>query len=146
MTDSRSDKTGAGEICLRPHHLLCLMGFQGKGYSAAFVKRMTEVSALLKRHQDTSVYLRSGVDDLCAACPHSTDEGICDHDDQVRGYDERTLSFLHLCEGTAAFDEWMRQVRESLTADVRTAICGDCAWTEECLLVQSITQEKTYGH
>lgn len=30
-------------IHLRPHHLLCLQAFRGKGYSEDFVKKMTEV-------------------------------------------------------------------------------------------------------
>ena len=133
MSDERN-KRAAGKIRLRPHHLLCLAGFQGKGYSEAFVSRMSEVSALLKRRPDTQVCLHTGVDDLCAACPHKTDEGGCDKDDQVLGYDERTLRYLHLDEGTALFDELMRTVNGELTSKIRSAICGDCEWTRDCLL------------
>ncbi len=32
------------EVRLRPHHLLCLQNFRGRGYSPEFVQRMTEIS------------------------------------------------------------------------------------------------------
>ena len=57
-------------IHLRPHHLLCLQAFRGKGYSESFVKKMTEVHAMLRENPKLEIRLAEGADDLCAACPN----------------------------------------------------------------------------
>ena len=44
---SRAAALAPDPIPLRPHHLLCLQNFRGKGYSPAFIKKMTEVCAKL---------------------------------------------------------------------------------------------------
>ena len=64
---------------LRPHHLLCLQTFTGRGYSEEFVWHMTLVRDQLIREPLTPVELVSGVDDLCAHCPNNVD-GQCTSD------------------------------------------------------------------
>ena len=47
-------------IHLRPHHLLCLQAFRGKGYSESFVKKMTEVHARLRENPKLEIRLAKG--------------------------------------------------------------------------------------
>ena len=61
---------------LRPHHLLCLQTFVGRGYSEEFVKNMTLVKRQLTTNTRTPITLLSGADDLCAHCPSCVD-GQC---------------------------------------------------------------------
>ena len=68
-----SESTSAGQsrcsspsvvLHLRPHHLLCLQTFTGRGYSEEFVRHMTLVKRQLTRDPRTLIELVSGVDDL----------------------------------------------------------------------------------
>src|SRR5690242_11390396 len=56
-------------IQLRGHHLLCLLGYRGMGYSEAFCENMTEVYEQLRQEPETLIRLVLGPDDLCAAYP-----------------------------------------------------------------------------
>ena len=65
-------------IHLRPHHLLCLQAFRGKGYSAAFVKKMTEVHGMLRENPACRIVLTEGADDLVrSCCPDCQWQEIC---------------------------------------------------------------------
>lgn len=110
-------------IRLRPHHLLCIRGFRGKGYSEAFIRNMSEIVANLNEaagqtdateyredygltsnpacrgDSSLNVMIVFGADDICRCCPHLTDEGVCDQDEKVSAYDRRAAEVLGLCEG-----------------------------------------------
>ena len=49
-------------LSFRPHHFLCTLGFEGKGYSDAFTRNMAEIADALRA--------RGAVGD---ATPHSGD-------------------------------------------------------------------------
>lgn len=51
-------------IRLRPHHLLCLLTYVGKGYSAAFVANLDRVADRLAAGEGLA--LVEGPDDICA--------------------------------------------------------------------------------
>lgn len=51
-------------IRLRPHHLLCLLTYVGKGYSAAFTANLDRVAARLAAGE--MLELVRGPDDICA--------------------------------------------------------------------------------
>lgn len=112
---------------LRPHHLLCLPTFVGRGYSEEFVKNMTLVKRQLTTNTRTPITLVSGADDLCAHCPSCVD-GQC------------------TSEKPALFDKLVRDklgqnssstligIPESLriTEDLIAACCPGCEWRELC--------------
>jgi uncharacterized protein len=52
-------------IQLRPHHLLCMLTFIGKGYSAAFVANLEQVVRRLATGTET-IEIVAGPDDICA--------------------------------------------------------------------------------
>lgn len=56
-------------IQLRGHHLLCLLGYRGMGYSPAFCENMTAIYEQLRQEPETLIRLILGPDDLCAAFP-----------------------------------------------------------------------------
>lgn len=63
-------------IPLRPHHLLCLLTFVGRGYSDSFARRLLAVVESLKA--GTPARLVTGPDAICAGllgC--SNDDGHC---------------------------------------------------------------------
>jgi len=50
-------------VRLRSHHLLCLLTYVGKGYSAAFIANYDAIAKRLGRGED--VLIVSGPDDIC---------------------------------------------------------------------------------
>jgi len=56
-------------IRLRGHHLLCLLGYRGKGYSESFCDNMTEIYERLRLHPETEIEIVEGPDDICRAFP-----------------------------------------------------------------------------
>jgi hypothetical protein len=52
-------------IQLRPHHLLCMLTFIGKGYSPAFVANLEQVVRRLATGAET-IQIVAGPDDICA--------------------------------------------------------------------------------
>jgi uncharacterized protein len=51
-------------VRLRAHHLLCLLAYTGKGYSADFLANLDEITARLQAGEDS--LLVDGPDDICA--------------------------------------------------------------------------------
>lgn len=131
-------------IKLRPHHLLCLQGFQGHGYSEAFTANMARLH-VGARH-DVPVQIVSGIDDICGPCPHHH-ENICakspDAEKNVRAIDSKVLSLLGLRDGHADTAENIFTLVNRVLhtqADVKD-VCGDCAWREKCLWYASLGQD-----
>jgi uncharacterized protein len=52
-------------IRLRPHHLLCMLAYSGKGYTDAFVANYDTVMARLNGREEIRIV--SGPDDICTA-------------------------------------------------------------------------------
>ena len=84
-------------IVLRPHHLLCVQGFRGLGYSPQFVATMQRVVATL---QDNAVLVRVEVraDVICQSCPYLTDSHICSRGTPA-DRDQAVLSVLKVRPG-----------------------------------------------
>lgn len=51
-------------IGLRPHHLLCLLTYVGKGYNSTFVANFNAIAERIKRGEDIRIV--HGPDDICA--------------------------------------------------------------------------------
>jgi hypothetical protein len=58
-------------ITLRPHHLLCIRNFIGKGYSKDFVDNMKSLINTLEENPNQKVLIKSGLDDICKKCPEN---------------------------------------------------------------------------
>ncbi len=80
MTLTR-EKGAADLFRLRGHHLLCLLGYRGMGYSAEYTENMTRLHSTLRMHPETQVELVAGPDDLCRHFP----------DDQPYHCEEQTV-------------------------------------------------------
>ena len=124
---------------LRPHHLLCLMHFIGKGYNDGFAKNMANVKARL--HPNSNVRLISGPDDICGACPHNLGSA-CSFGDKPGGFDTRCQEVCGFEYGMGlpygillnrAYDEIIKPGRLGL-------VCGTCEWYGLC---SGIKPEKT---
>ncbi|MBE5998884.1 MAG: DUF1284 domain-containing protein [Sarcina sp.] len=144
-------------VLLRPHHLLCLQNFRGKGYSPGFVRRMTEIHALVSGEAAASdkvrphpsgdlipdpsagkdrphpVLLVSGRDVLCAACPHCG-ETDCTSANPSR-FDALVLSRTGLRIGQRLEEGMESPELPAMNSDMPEACCPGCKWFEICMRI-----------
>ncbi len=131
---------------LRGHHLLCLQGFQGYGYSPDFVANLAGIVARLAAEPRTAVELVAGNDAICARCPHAGAAG-CQKDRDaaaaIRAMDAAVLAKLGRPAGHRenAKSLWERVNRALRSRADAQAICGDCRWREQCLWYQRLAAE-----
>jgi hypothetical protein len=122
----------AHPLKIRSHHLLCILGFRGLGYSEGFVSNMAKVAARLRSDSSFPITLVVGCDAICVSCPHNK-EGKClggaKSDVGVTILDSKLLKRLGFEAGTQilAGEAWQR-VKERLTPGGLAEICGDCEW------------------
>ena len=116
-------------IELRPHHLLCLLAFIGRGYSPAFITRMRELQ-LEYFDPVTMVRLVDGPDDACGACPELEVEG-CGLYRNVGELDRRVLEATGLAPGIHNAAALHRTLARTIQTIPPEELCGDCDWREQ---------------
>ena len=61
---------------IRAHHLLCMQGFQGYGYSEEFSQNMSKIIQKLKSHPEQKIEITADLDIICKSCPQKKNK-IC---------------------------------------------------------------------
>lgn len=119
-------------ITLRGHHLFCLAGYRGMGYSEEYAKNMTAIHNRLRENPNTVVHLVNGPDCLCEKYPkdkecHCLNENIYERDAAI-------LSLLNLQVGqTLSWGEIEEKIKQYVKPSIIHTICSTCEW-------------KTYGY
>lgn len=120
-------------IRVRAHTLLCLQGFRGEGYSAAFIENMAAIHQRLADDPSQRVEIIAAPDAMCGACPHLLTTGCALHgaglEHAMQAQDRDVLARLELHEGDRlTWAEILDRIRMSLTGESLTNICGQCQW------------------
>ncbi|PIC63362.1 hypothetical protein CSV79_12035 [Sporosarcina sp. P13] len=114
-------------IKLRGHHLFCLLGYRGMGYSKEYAENMTAVHSALRQRPDTLIQIMKGPDYLCAKFPddqpyHCEDQGIYVRDSEI-------LKRLGLKFGDVLpWREVERRIRVGVVPSDIEVICETCSW------------------
>ena len=117
---------------IRAHHLLCLLGFRGLGYSPEFIETMGEVAKDLHLKSTFPIVLLAECDVICASCPHNQGNQCrkkANAESKVRAKDRevlRRLGFDVKAEMPVA-EAWAR-IRERLTSRYIAEVCRRCQW------------------
>lgn len=128
-------------VRLRPHHLLCVLTYVGKGYSPAFTAGFDVVAQRLAAGEPAVIV--SGPDDICA--PLLCDDDAHCHRASVRDRDRRAARDIGALLAYA-IDEGTRVVLDAgLLARLRAAFAGSepgrsairhacegCEWRDLC--------------
>ena len=130
-------------ISFRPHHFLCSLGYQGKGYDDAFTANMDAVVAD-GLHQsggdDTLITVVRQADVICAPCPQRRGQG-CASQSKIDGLDDRHAARLNLMEGEQL--TWA-EAKERIAAKVKSGdladLCEGCQWLELGLCEDALTR------
>ena len=119
-------------VKLRPHHLLCLHFFEGKGYSDEFTANMTSVKLSLEQ-LDPRIELVRSADIICGSCPNNIN-GVCSSEEKVKRYDGTVLSICGIdTDCGLSFSRLQSIVLEKIVYPHRLQdVCGDCQWSFIC--------------
>lgn len=136
------------ELILRGHHLLCVQGFRGMGYSDDFVKRMTEIVKDIRDNEiDFSIKVIAGLDYACNACPHHG-EKICEasvgSNQHVLSMDNKVIHHLGLhTEETYQKSDLLALVAKKVDPDDLDYLCQGCSWLQYGVCKEGIAEIKT---
>lgn len=122
---------------IRAHHLLCMQGFQGYGYSKEFAEAMALVVDHTGSNPNLQLELTANCDEICSHCPHNVDY-ICkdfDADENIKRMDKTVLQKLGILEGSKIeAGRILEYVNETfMTREDAREVCGDCLWSDKCL-------------
>lgn len=116
------------KLSFRPHHFLCTLGFQGKGYSPKFVENYTQIAEALRENEELPIQVVSSSDSICGACPHQ-EEGVCTVEEKIQGLDARHSQILSIKPGdTLTWKMGQEYLKEKMTIEAFHHACQGCEW------------------
>ena len=124
-------------IKIRAHHLLCMQGFQGYGYSDAFTEHLGKIVTQFREKPDTRIALTAACDEICSGCPHQV-HGRCqmdaESDSRIRAMDTAILTKMQTEPGSCGtIAKMFQQAGQTFPTKASvTDICGDCQWDGIC--------------
>jgi len=128
-------------VRLRPHHLLCILTYVGKGYGRDFTANMSAIVRRIASGEEIEIV--SGPDDICS--PRLNEQASHCHEARISLRDENAAQDISRClgigvEAGARINLGMplkMALRRSFAAeDIRSA-CFGCEWTYLCRAVAS---------
>lgn len=122
---------------IRAHHLCCIQGFQGYGYSPAFVANMRAVISDLEALPSRPLKLVTECDAICISCPSKRECNVQQShlSRGIRQMDLTVLDKVSIEDGTVLrADEAFRLVNSIINSpsDIED-VCGTCKWRQKCL-------------
>jgi hypothetical protein len=128
-------------IRLRPHHLLCLLTYAGKGYSAAFTANYDVIATRIAGGEDIEII--AGPDDICTPLLGDV-EAHCHRDsvierDRLALRDVGELLNAQLAPGQrlALDPALLRHMREGFSAGRTRQACTGCEWHGLCTSISA---------
>jgi len=129
-------------ITIRAHNLICLQGFEGKGYSPEFIELMDRIHRYLSNNRGARVIVTNRPDNFCHSCPHLDGEtcmGMPSHSrseigdlpDSATLMDNRVFEILEITpEAVYVWGEILNKIEQNLLPVHMDYICGTCEWRE----------------
>lgn len=116
------------KLFFRPHNFMCTLGFQGMGYSPAFIRNFTQIVTALRRNENLSITIVGESDSVCAACPNKRDL-VCKDEKKIRSLDERHSKILGLMKGRSiTWKHAKALIKKRMTVDAFHKACEGCSW------------------
>ena len=112
---------------IRPHHMLCMKAYIGKGYSDDFNENMKKIIQELT-DEDQSVEVVFGLDDICIKCPYNIENKVCKTEKKVQNIDYKIRQYFEINEEIYSFKELKNKIYLSITESEVDDICGNCEW------------------
>lgn len=117
-------------VTFRPHHFLCALGFQGKGYSDRFTANMAGIVAQLSGPDGDAVEIEVTfqADHICAPCPHRQGKG-CEKSAAITALDLRHATALGLRNGDRlTWGDAQARIVDRVPEGALERLCTGCQW------------------
>jgi uncharacterized protein len=114
----------------RPHHFLCTLGFQGKGYSLGFVANYQAIADRLRGPGGDAVLIEvvGDTDSICEPCPNRRGKA-CESQEKIDKLDGAHAKVLGIAPGDQlTWKEAKELIREKMTPQAFNQACAPCAW------------------
>ncbi|MCX8507718.1 MAG: DUF1284 domain-containing protein, partial [Rhodobacteraceae bacterium] len=121
----------ADPVRYRPHHFLCSLGFEGKGYSEAFTANMSAIVMGRLRAEGgdaTVIEVIGALDDICGPCPKRRGD-VCATQDKITRLDEAHARALTLKSGDRlTWGQAKARIRAAVPPGSLKTLCAGCEW------------------
>jgi uncharacterized protein len=137
--------TNTKSILYRPHHFMCTLGFQGKGYSPAFVENFQHIADRLRGEggDEITLTVTRQTDSICAACPHQNGRLCGSDEEKIQSLDARHEQALRLQDqDTITWGEAKRRIVEHIDEITFDRICDGCSWKDLGLCLSALRELK----
>lgn len=117
-------------IQFRPHHFLCSIGFEGKGYSQSFVDNFSKLVEALRGEKggDVEIEVVQDTDSVCEPCPNRRGT-LCTTEEKIRTLDRAHLAVHKMQVGSVVtWAEAEKRVAETFTDEAFHSACQSCSW------------------
>jgi soluble lytic murein transglycosylase-like protein len=130
----------------RPHHFLCTLGFEGKGYSDEFVRGYREIADRLRAtgaEGDATVIRVTGrTDSICAPCPNRMGEA-CATEGKIQALDHGHAAVLGLSPGQElSWGEAKARIAEKMNDADFERVCAPCSWKALGVCQKALTRNR----
>lgn len=123
-------------VCLRAHHLLCLLTYAGTGYTRAFTANFDAIVARVAAGEE--VLIVAGPDDICAPLldepeAHCLRDSVCERDSLAARALADVLE-VSIFEGQRITLEQrgLKSMREAFASGRTREACIGCEWHALC--------------
>jgi hypothetical protein len=114
----------------RPHHFLCTLGFQGKGYSPAFIANFQAIVDRLRAPGGGSVEIEvvAQTDSICTPCPNRTG-ATCTSEPKIQRLDHAHEALLGVQPGQRlTWEEAQSLIAQRVSIEAFHQACEPCSW------------------
>lgn len=123
-------------IRLRPHHLLCLLTYSGKGYTPAFTVNFDAITGRVADGEDIAIV--QGPDDICApllsdAAPHCRKNSVTERDRLAAGDLAKLLGIqIEIGSTIDLTPALLKILRKAFASGRIRKACTGCEWVGLC--------------
>jgi|GEM_PF-245652 len=118
-------------IEFKPHHFLCTVGFEGKGYSQLFVKNFQALADQLRRDpggDSVQITVVRDADSICAPCPNLRGT-LCATQEKISTLDSNHARVLGIQPGDQlTWKQAKALILEKMTPEAFDQACAPCGW------------------
>lgn len=139
-------RSDSGAVLLRPHHVMCVIGWQGQGYSPEFTRNMNAiVMGRLRADPATEVVFTAEADAICGPCPSRRGTG-CEMQAKITGLDRRHAEALAIAPGARmSWADAQGRATSRLAPPDLDRICAGCRWLDLGLCKQALARLQEGG-
>lgn len=116
-------------IRFRPHHFVCTLGFEGKGYTPLFVENYQKIVDTLNNDPNTLIEVTEQLDDVCAPCIHQRSNNLCAKQTLIQQLDDAYCALLGLKDGEViSWENAKHLIKEKVSLENFHVSCEGCQW------------------